>query len=246
MVRALLDGSKTQTRLALREQPPEEARHYVYRVGTYSGIAEPRHYWGSHESFEAAYDADDDMELWPDDDQDGVYGPGGLESPYGSEKNYIKQADRLWVRENGWERPERTAKMMREGADTWEPYYFDADGLTEQDVADFKAWGFKRRPSIHMPRAHSRIMLEITGVRVERLQDISAGDALAEGFKINIDKATKEPLMRISGKFPPAQYIKGNGLVIAEYASLWETLNGPGSWALNPWVWVIEFKRIEE
>lgn len=139
----------------------------------------------------------------------------GRDSPYG------QPGDRLWVRENGWERPERTARMMRDGADTWAPYYFDADGITEQEAEDFKAWGFKRRPSIHMPRWASRILLEIVSVRVERLQDISEADAIAEGC-----------------------YTDPACPAYDAYGSLWEQINGPNSWAANPWVWVIEFKRV--
>lgn len=149
--------------------------------------------------------------------------------------------DRLYVRENGWQRPERTAKMMREGADTWAPYYFDADGLTEQDVADFKAWGFKRRPSIHMPRWASRILLEVVSVRVEHLQDISEADALAEGVYDGRACQCADPLdfVRSCGNC-------GGRLIDAVdlYRTLWESINGPGSWAANPWVWVVEFKRI--
>lgn len=80
------------------------------------------------------------------------------------------------------------------------------------------------RPSIHMPRWASRIMLEITGVRVELLQDISVSDAIAEGY----DGSNTQPV-------DPA---------IKWYAELWESINGPGSWDANPWVWVIEFKRV--
>jgi hypothetical protein len=91
----------------------------------------------------------------------------------------------------------------------------------------------KWKPSIFMPRAASRITLEITSVRVERLQDISETDALEEGIVSAGD---------------------GNGFQLADtthysndqresYASLWESLNGEGSWDLNPWVWVIEFKK---
>src|SRR5205085_1532348 len=104
----------------------------------------------------------------------------GLEHPYTCP--YGQAGDRLWVRENGWERPERTPKLMREGADTWEPFYYDADGISWQEAADFKAWGFKRRPSIHMPRAACRILLEVASVRVEPLLEISEQDALAEGI----------------------------------------------------------------
>lgn len=151
---------------------------------------------------------------------------------------YGQPGDRLYVRENGWQRPERTAKMMREGADTWAPYYYDADGLAEQDVADFKAWGFKRRPSIHMPREHSRILLEIVSVRVERLQDISETDAMAEGC------AYYEPANYLShgGWSHDGRYVHGTAL--ASYRTLWGQINGAGSWATNPWVWVVEFKVI--
>lgn len=76
-------------------------------------------------------------------------------------------------------------------------------------------------PSIHMPRWASRITLEIVGVSVERLQDISEADAKAEGVEN-----------------PFGGWVGG-------YQKLWESINGPGSWNANPWVWVVEFKRIE-
>lgn len=151
-----------------------------------------------------------------------------------------KVGDRLWVRENGWERPERTPKMMREGADTWEPYYFDADGYTDIDHEQFKEWGFKRRPSIHMPRWASRILLEIVSVRVERLQDISEKDAEAEGVKCE----TADPMF-FHVPEPGNVYAHADDSPIGSYRKLWETINGPGSWDANPWVWVIEFRVVK-
>lgn len=140
--------------------------------------------------------------------------------PYGA------PGDRLWVRENGWERPYRTEKMLREGADTWQRYYYDADGLSDQDREDFKAWGFVRRPSIHMPRWASRITLGIEAVRVQRLQDISEYDAIEEG---------------VSG------WVKDERCETARdgFRVLWESIYGPGSWAANPWVRAITFRRVE-
>lgn len=176
MVRAILNGTKTQTRRVVKPQP----------VAT-RGSKKP---WCSIEDLLKT-------------------------CPYG------QPGDRLWVRESGWERPERTPRMMREGADTWEPYYYDADGWIDEDHADFKRWGFRRRPSIHMPRWASRIDLEITAVRVERLQDISEPDAKAEGVD-------------------PQFLLARTGFV-----SLWESINGTASWDENPWVWVIEFKRVK-
>lgn len=78
-----------------------------------------------------------------------------------------------------------------------------------------------------MPRWVSRITLEITGVRIERLLDISEADALAEGVA-----PSSEP----GAVFAPAK---------SAYCDLWESINGPGSWFLNPWVWVVEFKVIK-
>lgn len=140
--------------------------------------------------------------------------------------------DLIWARENCWERPERTPKMMREGADTWAPFYYDADGITEQEVADFKAWGFKRRPSIHMPRAACRITRTITGNRVERLQEISEADAIAEGVGLDASAAG----VPTTGHRPMP-------LAVALYRPLWEQINGPGSWEDNPWVCAISFQE---
>lgn len=84
------------------------------------------------------------------------------------------------------------------------------------------------RPSILMPRWASRITLEITGVRVERLQDISEADAIAEGIQELIDAG-----------------VDHDGTPRDTFRKLWESINGPGSWDANPWVWVVEFKRIE-
>ena len=98
------------------------------------------------------------------------------------------------------------------------------------------------RPSIHMPRWASRITLEITDIRVERLQEISEDDAKAEGV---------EPWVigdgwREYGLPPDVEAAGTHPLRSARdsFASLWESINGPGSWKANPWVWVIEFRRV--
>lgn len=80
-------------------------------------------------------------------------------------------------------------------------------------------------PSVHMPRKFSRITLEVASVRVERLQDISEGEAQAEGFEPRGDQQCR-------------QYTQG-------FIDFWQSINGPGSWDENPWVWVVEFRRLE-
>ncbi len=93
------------------------------------------------------------------------------------------------------------------------------------------------KPSIHMPRWASRLTLEITAVRVERLQDISEADAIAEGVERVGDRFKQYMPMFDGSAYNPA-------LAKSSYSQLWESINGPGSWAANPWVWVVSFRRV--
>lgn len=152
--------------------------------------------------------------------------------PYGA------PGDRLWVRET-W--------LTVMGDET----FYRADYLNdpEGDRAHGVAW----KPSIHMHRARSRITLEITAVRVERLQDIWAKDAdcMAEGIE-EMPSETCGPGWRWWRNYTPGNGWTGDGgkpdrLASPgnSYRTLWESINGPGSWDANPWVWVVEFKRVE-
>lgn len=141
---------------------------------------------------------------------------------------YGQVGDQLWVRETHAIVP-------------WTAY-LRSDGVQQtrrpndnHDAAIYKAgWNHCKpsrwRPSIHMPRWASRIQLEITGIRVERLQDISEADCFAEGCAGG------------HGSIPGYGY---NATPYEHYKWLWESINGTASWGANPWVWVVEFKRIK-
>ncbi len=220
MVRALLDGSKTQTRRMVKPQPMLETDQWCSSAnsGQWMGSGPSPATGGTRQTW------------------------GWSLCPYGQPGN------RLWVRENGWERPERTHKMMREGADTWEPYAYDADETFGIGAANdaYKELGWRRRPSIHMPRWASRIDLEVIGVRVERLQDISETDAWAEGVEAWREgwDAKAAATMFLNGTYAAVE-TKRAAVAIRLYMLLWESINGRGSWAANPWVWVVEFRRIK-
>lgn len=151
--------------------------------------------------------------------------------------NYLNSAfgkpgDRIWVREtwqaihdycdeNGHVDERRYARSIpRHRGNYWHPVYEEAWGNESREDREFP-W----RPSIHMPRWASRILLEITDVRVERLKSISDGDAIREGC------STAD--------------MKSGDCVADVFARLWASIYGDESWNSNPWVWVIEFKRVE-
>lgn len=205
MVRALLDGSKTQTRRAVK---PRRDR----------GIG---------------------CELAPNEIAGEINGGDFTNAVYGA------PGEHLWVRES-WQGPlVDSALFERRGGDIAlfrkpeycryaadggpRPEYLDADGRLRQ------GW----RPGIHMFRWASRITLEVTGVRIERLQDISEADAKAEGCDCLTWNGEPGPADLIDWPLKTVNRPWANG-----FALLWESINGDGTWAANPWVWVVEFRRI--
>lgn len=100
-------------------------------------------------------------------------------------------------------------------------------------------WAGKTRTAIHMPRWASRIDLEVTGVRVERLQDISEADARAEGCPCYVCGRAMD------GCGEGDCHCFHRQASASDYRTLWESINGAGSWEANPWVWVVEFARVK-
>lgn len=154
--------------------------------------------------------------------QDGTYvaftdGHEGMtfSCPYG------RSGDRLWVRE---------AWRVHKDADHLPPrdlpqaltVRFEADGAPDRECG-------KYRPPMFMPRWACRLVLEVASVRVERLHEITEADCIAEGCPGG------------HGAIPGYGY---HATPQEHYRWLWEQINGEGSWALNPWVWVVEFRRV--
>lgn len=214
MIRALLDGSKTQTRCIaklMEEYPPAEKPTLGLLSKTRTGEQLLTATWvANNGKFTASF------------------------CPYG------KPGDRLWVREAFGFHHEDIMQV------SWR-----ADG----NQNPFLKW----RPSIHMPRWASRITLEITGVRVERLQDISEEDAKTEGCE-RLDFEREEQDFKICPECGGTRLHNAPGANMGvifdvdctqcdtykkRYRHLWEFINSPGSWAANPWVWVLSFKQVQ-
>jgi len=220
MVRALLASTKTQSRRVVKlPADAREVKYWTTPTGrSQVGYADPCvNYWtkrGNH------IDA----------------------CPYG------QPGDRLWVRETWRTRAtlddycprEIERRCLYAGFPQGPacPLHYAADGRMtvwgDNDTEDFGEWG-KMRSSIHMPRWASRITLEITRVRVERLQEISEEDARAEGVERDTEPCdhSRRSCEEIGCLGPTHR---------ASYCALWEEIHGPGSWGANPWVWVLEFK----
>ena len=151
-----------------------------------------------------------------------------IKCPYGD------IGDHLWVRE-------AFVWTWNEKANKWDAFY-KADGDYVYDDRGPARW----KPSIHMPRFISRITLEVTGVRVERLGDISNMDAISEGV-LTLDKRDYFPELydeqgvwkREFGKPIPGPSLR------QLFERLISSIHGVDIWDINPWVWVIEFKKIK-
>ncbi|EBA0744780.1 hypothetical protein DOW24_00845 [Salmonella enterica subsp. enterica serovar Nigeria] len=194
MVRAILDGRKTQTRRIMKVQP-----------------AAPE--FGLRRIIESSRANENGMYFWSQYDASGIKARSKLFScPHGD------VGDRIWVRET-WAEAGASApelKLYRANYPDHVPSHYE----NVPPVGEIR-W----TPSIHMPRWASRITLEITDVRVERVRDITEDDAQAEGGPTECTL--------IGDKYFPG------------FRSLWKSIYGEESWAANSWVWVIEFKRVE-
>ncbi|MFM9880682.1 MAG: hypothetical protein ACKVOO_09780 [Burkholderiaceae bacterium] len=150
---------------------------------------------------------------------------------------YGKPGDQLWVRET-WAQ----VGTMDPGLTVYRADYPACVPASYSNIQP--AESIKWKPSIFMPRAASRITLEVTGVRVERLQDISEADAIAEGIEsLSYGGITTWRNYSLTDKLASVSPMLESP--IDSYRTLWECINGPGSWDANPWVWVVEFKRVK-
>lgn len=175
---------------------------------------------------------------------------------------YGQVGDLLWVRENFWQAGAWSASYPEGDVDTWlgsDRLHFAADGEPPNEpnrhypnglrngsfaAADpHRIW--RSRPSIHMPRWASRILLEITDVRVERLQAITEEQAKAEGLRWHSLYQQWGGVESHPASRPECPQWRWYENPITALSQLWESINGAGSWDANPWVWVVEFKRIQ-
>lgn len=218
MVRAILEGRKTQTRRIVKPQPPTRYTKLFY---------DPAWFWSPTTSGTGG--EQQDLRLIP-------------KSPYGV------PGDRLWVKETFWMHSDPEAfgpdvgnVIDSSGRRRIVGYAASMDADSERCANDY---GAKKRPSIHMPRWASRITLEVKRVRVERLQDISAENAIDEGAMTLPNRPTYQAEYRAVREAGIAKPPLGDG-PLERFARLWDEINGDGAWAANPWVWVVEFKRVD-
>lgn len=156
---------------------------------------------------------------------------------------YGQPGDHLWVRESTHRRPMRHLLTGEPLAEKYDGGAYSADGADVLTPEGFDlSWWYSRKscPSIHMPRFACRLVLEVTGVRVERLQGISYEDALAEGAFY--------PRMFMGDEWSDADGESADELARRlqwpqrAFRELWCSINGASAWDTNPWVWVVEFR----
>jgi len=215
MVRAILDGRKTQTRRLVKPQPDQFGLNEKINVDPLTGWLIPGH-----------------SGRWDDDQAtDRIW-----KCPYGI------AGDRIWVKETFYIDDCRWIgkRLPEEKPDDWDDrnVYYRADGECCEQIPECccaEVGKPKWRNARFMNRWLARITLEVLSVRVERVQDISEDDAIAEGVLVKSDSGIASQLCQ--GHPTPAQF---------EFYALWNSINtkrGFG-WNINPWVWRIEFKMV--
>jgi hypothetical protein len=236
MVRAILDGRKTQTRRVMKVQPSE-------------------HFHPMNMALELDYSArwytpgieDKDGYLQPAKKQ--VFGVAGEDEGYACPFGAV--GDQLWVRETFMD---LTGTGIEANTGLYEGYAYRADtppgSLGDETRKEYK---LKWTPSLHMPRKACRLLLEITGVRVERLNVISHEDAEREGIHTEVwdqtvvarNYAAEDEFFQFWSE-SMSHYVDMHELYRASFQSLWQSIYGAESWQANPWVWVIEFKVVRD
>jgi hypothetical protein len=220
MVRALLDGRKTQTRRVLKPQP----------------------------DFRGGCGEQNDAEAWGWEDEDGYhvsvseiapnrYAPG--------DRLYVREAWRSCVsldHQNGRQIGERASEAGYTAA--WGPVFYEADGAVAMwpDCAFTDTVG-RYRHARFMPRWASRLTLRVTDVRVQRLWQITNNEAIAEGIKPQHQQSAKHGGAVLGWGYDGLDGY-GPGTPKAALALLWDSLHGPGAWARNDWVAAISFDVI--
>lgn len=221
MVRAILDGKKTQTRRVVKGMPEckcsSELKHTPKHVAPYFDS-----YCGEKKTEANPRGMSTVWNWWSRDDRPDPLSE--IKCPYG------QPGDRLWVRE-AFTHITGNGIGVHYRADG-EPK--DRDGSILSTEPGMLRW----RPSIHMPRLSSRINLLIKSIRVERLNDISEDDAKAEGvepFFSTHQSIGRDQTMTTGERISDCEHR-------ASFACLWDDIHGDNSWQQNPWVWVVEFE----
>ncbi|WP_407609269.1 hypothetical protein [Klebsiella aerogenes] len=230
MVRAILDGRKTQTRRIIAPQPADDIERGIFpnpeAIGWKSSL---RHKHGSTTAHFCHYGKPGDR-IWVRETFACLGNEDGCAIDWND--NLVKgggpDAARIY-RASCEQKPGNYGLWSIPDDASWKPH---TDEMQFEGV-----WV----PSIHMPRWASRILLEITDVRVERLNAISEEDAMREGIDADRLSESQDNYDCIAD-----HNMTGRPTAKGYFSELWQSIYGEESWKANPWVWVIEFKRIEE
>lgn len=214
MVQALLDKRKTKTRRLLNPQPNNDI--WIEKSDSSWGYVQKKQIGSNPDRFEI-------IQNW--------------KCPYG------QIGDVLWVRENYklYINFDNQVYVQFEGRETFDVYNkkeISLNTLQKIVARKLKPNEWHSCPSIHLYKEFASIFLKITDISVERLQNITEDDAIAEGVQLVSELNDNKKYLDYTGNWDYLSDAKDS------FISLWQSINGPDSWEANPWVWVIQFEQI--